>query len=327
MTQIRSPEGSRSHASDLAEKPPVVLLMGPTASGKTDLAIRWHEEQDAELVSVDSALIYRGMDIGTAKPSAEELARAPHRLIDFLDPLESYSAAEFRHDALAHIAEIQSRGKMPLLVGGTMMYFKRLLEGVAELPAADAELRATLEARVQSEGLQALHAQLARLDPASAQRIRATDPQRLTRALEVCLLSGRPMSELLAEQPKTELPFRPIPIALAPQDRAVLHQRIETRFDRMLEQGFIAEVEALKSRPALHAGLPSIRCVGYRQVWDYLEGHLSHDEMRERGIIATRQLAKRQLTWLRSWNGVEHVDSMGVDPYSETLKIVRQTST
>ncbi|WP_200019296.1 tRNA (adenosine(37)-N6)-dimethylallyltransferase MiaA [Cobetia sp. cqz5-12] len=327
MTQIQPPEDSRHHAPEVADKPPVVLLMGPTASGKTDLAIRWHEEQGAELVSVDSALIYRGMDIGTAKPSAAELARAPHRLIDFLDPLESYSAAEFRRDALAHIAEIQSRGKMPLLVGGTMMYFKRLLEGVAELPAADAELRAELEARIQSEGLDVLHAQLARLDPATAQRIRATDPQRLTRALEVCLISGRPMSELLAEQPEAELPFHPIAIALAPHDRAVLHERIETRFDQMLEQGFIAEVEALKARPELHAGLPSIRCVGYRQVWDFLDGHLSRDEMRERGIIATRQLAKRQLTWLRSWQGIHPVDSMGVDPYSETLKIVRQTCT
>ncbi|MFE8899348.1 tRNA (adenosine(37)-N6)-dimethylallyltransferase MiaA [Cobetia marina] len=327
MTQTQSPDISPRAAHEMADKPPVMMLMGPTASGKTDLAIRWHEEQGAELVSVDSALIYRGMDIGTAKPSAEELARAPHRLIDFLDPLESYSAAEFRRDALAHIAEIQSRGKMPLLVGGTMMYFKRLLEGVAELPAADPALREQLEARARDEGLPALHAQLARLDPASAERIRPSDPQRLTRALEVCLLSGRSMTELLAEQPEAELPFRPIPIALAPHDRAVLHERIETRFDQMLEQGLIGEVEALKARPELHPGLPSIRCVGYRQVWDYLEGHLTRDEMRERGIIATRQLAKRQLTWLRSWKGIHHVDSMGVNPYSETLKIVRQTST
>lgn len=327
MTQIQLSDTSSNSMLAEADKPPVVLLMGPTASGKTDLAIRWYEEQGAELVSVDSALIYRGMDIGTAKPTAAELTRAPHRLIDFLDPLESYSAAEFRHDALVHIAEIQSQGKLPLLVGGTMMYFKRLLEGVADLPAADPALRANLESRIQAEGLEVLHRELGQLDPASAQRIRPSDPQRLTRALEVCLLSGRPMSKLLAEQPKAELPFRPVPIALAPHDRAVLHERIERRFDQMLEQGFIAEVEALKARSELHAGLPSIRCVGYRQVWDYLEGRLSRDEMRERGIIATRQLAKRQLTWLRSWKGVHQVDSMGVNPYSETLKIVRQTST
>ena len=301
--------------------------MGPTASGKTEVALQLFDRFGFDLVSVDSALVYRGMDIGTAKPDADTLARYPHALVDIRDPEDSYSAGDFVRDARQTIADSHAQGRVPLLVGGTMMYFKRLLEGVAELPAADAELRAELEARIQSEGLPALHAQLARLDPATAQRIRATDPQRLTRALEVCLISGRPMSELLAEQPEAELPFRPIAIALAPHDRAVLHERIETRFDQMLEQGFIAEVEALKARPELHAGLPSIRCVGYRQVWDFLDGHLSRDEMRERGIIATRQLAKRQLTWLRSWQGIHPVDSMGVDPYSETLKIVRQTCT
>lgn len=287
---------------------PVIFLMGPTASGKTALAFDLVRELNAEIISVDSALIYRGMDIGTAKPTAQELAIAPHRLIDILDPAQAYSAADFRTDALAHIADIQQRGKVPLLVGGTMLYFKALLEGISPLPEADAEIRAELEQRAAIEGWQALHQQLAEVDPVSAARIHPNDPQRINRALEVYLVSGRSLTDWTAEKGEV-FPYPVKQFAIAPTDRAVLHQRIEMRFMQMLAQGFEQEVQLLKQRGDLHADLPSMRCVGYRQMWDYLDGLVSYDEMVYRGVAATRQLAKRQLTWLRSWQELNWLKS------------------
>lgn len=280
-------------------RPPAILLVGPTAAGKTDLAIALHERLGCELISVDSAMVYRGMDIGSAKPSAEELARAPHRLIDILDPAEPYSAADFREDALREMAEITASGRVPLLVGGTMMYLKQLLHGVANLPSSDPAVRAELEAEAAAHGLAALHQALARVDPASAARIHPNDPQRLMRALEVYRLSGRPLSELWAEQRPETFPWRTLSIGLAPADRAVLHERIARRFDAMLAGGFIEEVAALKARGDLHPELPSMKSVGYRQVWAYLDGEYDRETLRHRGIVATRQLAKRQLTWMR----------------------------
>lgn len=308
-------------------RPPAILLVGPTAAGKTDLAIALHERLGCELISVDSAMVYRGMDIGSAKPSAEELARAPHRLIDILDPAEPYSAADFREDALREMAEITASGRVPLLVGGTMMYLKQLLHGVANLPSSDPAVRAELEAEAAAHGLAALHQALARVDPASAARIHPNDPQRLMRALEVYRLSGRPLSELWAEQRPETFPWRTLSIGLAPADRAVLHERIARRFDAMLAGGFIEEVAALKARGDLHPELPSMKSVGYRQVWAYLDGEYDRETLRHRGIVATRQLAKRQLTWMRSWEGLAWVDSLGPDPLGEVLKLVRDFGT
>ncbi len=284
----------------IEQRPTAILLMGPTASGKTDLALELVRRLPVEIISVDSALVYRGMDIGTAKPGPEVLAEAPHRLIDILDPAEAYSAARFREDALHHMAEITAAGRIPLLVGGTMLYFRALQQGMAILPEADPALRARLEAEAQELGWQALHDRLAAVDPISAQRIHPNDPQRLQRALEVFELSGEPLSELWARQQEGDLPYRVIKMAVAPDDRAELHERIALRFRQMLEQGLIEEVEALYRRGDLSPELPSIRCVGYRQVWQFLAGELSYDEMTEKGISATRQLAKRQFTWLRS---------------------------
>ncbi|WP_296296126.1 tRNA (adenosine(37)-N6)-dimethylallyltransferase MiaA [Rheinheimera sp.] len=282
--------------------------MGPTASGKTALAFDLVREFNAEIISVDSALIYRGMDIGTAKPTPEELATAPHRLIDILDPAQAYSAADFRTDALAHIAQIQQKGKVPLLVGGTMLYFKALLEGISPLPEADPEIRAKLEQQAAVQGWQALHQQLAEVDPVSAARIHPNDPQRINRALEVYLASGRSLTDWTTEKGEA-FPYPVKQFAIAPTDRAVLHQRIEMRFMQMLAQGFEQEVQLLKQRGDLHADLPSMRCVGYRQMWDYLDGLVSYDEMVYRGVAATRQLAKRQLTWLRSWQELNWLKS------------------
>ncbi len=314
----------------MSSLPPAIFLMGPTASGKTDLAIELARVLPCEIVSVDSALVYRGMDIGTAKPSSELLGEFPHRLIDIRDPAESYSAAEFRSDALAAMAEITAAGRIPLLVGGTMLYFKALLEGLADMPSADPAVRAQLEAQAAAEGLAALHAELARVDPESAARIHPNDPQRLVRALEVYRVSGLSMSEhrrrqllqnLHAATPQGQaLPYNVAHLAIAPGQRPLLHERIARRFRLMLEQGFIAEVEALHARGDLHAGLPSIRSVGYRQAWEYIEGHLSREEMAERGIIATRQLAKRQFTWLRSWSQLHWLDSLACDNLARTLK-------
>lgn len=274
--------------------------MGPTASGKTDLAVSLVERLPFEIISVDSALVYRGMDIGTAKPDAETLARAPHRLIDILDPAEAYSASRFREDALREMADITAAGRIPLLVGGTMLYYRALEQGLSRLPHADAPTRARIEAAAAELGWQAMHDKLAEVDPVAAERIHPNDPQRLSRALEVYELTGRPMSELWQENGPPALPYRLLKLAVAPTDRAELHERIARRFHLMLEQGLVDEVEALYRRGDLGPELPSIRCVGYRQVWQYLAGELSSAEMSERGIVATRQLAKRQFTWLRS---------------------------
>ncbi|HEY0289303.1 MAG TPA: tRNA (adenosine(37)-N6)-dimethylallyltransferase MiaA [Pseudomonas sp.] len=316
--------------------PPAIFLMGPTAAGKTDLAIELTKVLPCELISVDSALVYRGMDIGTAKPSKAILAEFPHRLIDIIDPSQSYSAADFRSDALSAMADITARGKIPLLVGGTMLYFKALLEGLADMPAADPEVRAQLEAEAASKGWQALHDELAAIDPVSAARIHPNDPQRLSRALEVYRVSGLSMTTHREQQSaqsteaaasgRHQLPYTVANLAIAPVDRKVLHDRIAQRFTQMLDQGFVEEVVALRSRGDLHSNLPSIRAVGYRQVWDHLDGKLTRDEMQERGIIATRQLAKRQFTWLRSWEDLHWLDSLACDNLPRTLKYLGSVS-
>ncbi|MEN8170036.1 MAG: tRNA (adenosine(37)-N6)-dimethylallyltransferase MiaA [Pseudomonadota bacterium] len=296
--------------------------MGPTASGKTDLAISLVERLPCEIISVDSALVYRDMDIGTAKPDAETLARAPHRLIDIIDPAESYSAARFRDDALREMAEITAAGRIPLLVGGTMLYYRALQQGLSPLPEGDAEIRARIEAEAAEKGWQALHDRLAAIDPESAARIHPNDPQRLSRALEVYELSGKPLSVLWREQEKSSFPYRAAKLAIAPTDRSLLHERIAQRFELMLQQGFIEEVEVLYRRGDLHPDLPSIRCVGYRQAWRYLAGEWDRETMVERGIIATRQLAKRQFTWLRSEPELGWFDSLSDKLLEKTLKFL-----
>jgi tRNA dimethylallyltransferase len=297
--------------------------MGPTASGKTGIAVELAQRLPVELISVDSALIYRGMDIGTAKPDAATLTRAPHHLIDILSPTASYSAAAFRHDALRLMADITARGKVPLLVGGTMLYFKALREGLSELPQADPALRAQLDAEIAEHGIEQLHRKLAEVDPVTAARLHATDTQRIQRAMEIYRLSGEPMSTLLARQTATALPYRLTPIALLPSDRAVLHARIAERFKAMLAQGFLDEVRRLRDEyPELQADLPSMRCVGYRQAWQYLEGEIDYDQMVDAGIAATRQLAKRQLTWLRGMEGIIPVDCLRPDLLTQIQAIV-----
>ncbi|KPQ19512.1 MULTISPECIES: tRNA (adenosine(37)-N6)-dimethylallyltransferase MiaA [unclassified Halomonas] len=306
-------------------RPWAIFLMGPTAAGKTDMAMALHERLGHQLISVDSAMVYRGMDIGSAKPSADELARAPHRLIDIRDPAEPYSAADFRRDALNEMRQISAEGQVPLLVGGTMLYYKHLVEGVANLPSADASIRQGLEAQWQAEGLSALHRTLSDVDPLAAQRIHPNDPQRLMRALEVYYASGRPMSELWAEQRPETFPWRVLSIALLPAERAVLHQRIAQRFELMLQEGLIDEVAALKQRNDLHGDLPAMKSVGYRQVWEYLDGRYDGDTLVERGIIATRQLAKRQITWLRRWPSLQWIDPLQANPLDKVLKLVRES--
>lgn len=300
--------------------PPAVAIMGPTASGKTAAALAIAQVIPSEIISVDSALVYRGMDIGTAKPTPDELAAVPHHLIDIIDPLDAYSVAQFRNDTLRLVADITARGKLPLLVGGTMLYFKGLADGLDDLPGADAALRVQLEADAAAIGWPAMHARLAQLDPPTAARLAPNDAQRIGRALEIIALSGQPMSALLALREKTVLPFRLQSFALEPSDRAVLHARIAARFDTMLKDDALqGEVEGLRRRGDLHPGLPSMRCVGYRQAWDYLDGRIDRAALRETGIIATRQLAKRQLTWLRAMPDRIVIDCLGKDPAGQML--------
>ncbi len=278
----------------------VLTLMGPTASGKTALAMALCDRYPIDIISVDSALIYRGMDIGTAKPSQAELTLYPHQLINLCDPSESYSAANFRHDAIRAIEKTFAKGRIPLLVGGTMLYFKALIDGLSPLPTANCDIRKQIEEQANREGWQAIHEQLKKVDPVSAARIHPNDPQRLNRALEVYLVSGKSMTEL-TERSGDALPYDIKQFAIIPNDRHTLHERIEKRFLQMLDQGFQNEVESLMMRGDLHLNLPSMRCVGYRQMWEYLSGLCSYDEMVFKGICATRQLAKRQITWLRGW--------------------------
>ncbi len=297
-----------------SDKLPLLCLMGPTASGKTELAAALVEALPVEIISVDSALVYRGMDIGTAKPDTALLERAPHRLIDICEPDEIYSAARFRDDALMHIDDIHRAGKVPLLVGGTMLYFRALLEGLSALPPADPAIRQRLEAEATAQGWEVLHRRLAQVDPEAATRIHPNDPQRLQRALEVWELTGKPISELQkVRDGALNTRFRVASVALIPQDRAVLHQRIEKRFDQMLAAGFVDEVEALRRYGNLSLELPSMKSVGYRQVWQYLDGEFGFEEMREKGVVATRQLAKRQLTWLRGNGELERIDPLNLE--------------
>jgi len=290
--------------------PPAILIMGPTASGKTAAAMALADRFPVELISVDSAQVFIDMDVGTAKPDRATLARYPHRLIDLITPEQSYSAARFRHDALTAMAEITAAGKVPVLVGGTMLYFRALLHGLADLPQADAALRAEIDAEAAAAGWPAMHAKLAVLDPATAARLHPTDSQRLQRALEICRLTGRPMSELLAESEKQKPPYDFLSIGLLPSDRAVLHERIARRFDEMLLAGLDDELRRLREKYDLHPNLPSMRCVGYRQAWEAQEGLISRPELRDRGIFATRQLAKRQITWLTNSFEAETFDCL-----------------
>lgn len=335
--------------------PPAIFLMGPTASGKTDLAMALCDHLPCEIISVDSAMIYRGMDIGTAKPTAEELARAPHRLIDICDPAETYSAADFRRDALAAMAEITAAGKVPLLVGGTMMYFKALLHGMPGLPSASPAVRLALEEEAGERGWKALHEELRNSDPVAAERIHPNNRQRLLRALEVLRLTGRPISEFwqadessAAGKPVSDhgsdiedytyftrwqadetpsLPYTVVQLAMMPPERRVLHERIRLRFLKMLGAGFLDEVRALMLREDLSPDLPSMRCVGYRQAWSYLSGEDDYDTFVSKGVAATRQLAKRQLTWLRKWSDVDWLNSEDKVIAEAALKKIRLRTT
>jgi tRNA dimethylallyltransferase len=303
-------------------RPPAIALMGPTAAGKTALALDWAQRFDGEIVSVDSALVYRGLDIGAAKPDAAERARAPHHMLDLRDPWQAYSAAEFATDARAAIDGILARRRLPILAGGTGLYFRALLQGLSPMPQADPALRAEIETEAAAQGWHALHAQLARVDPVAAARIRPTDPQRIQRALEVFRASGRPISDWQSRaSPPQRLPCRVLKLIVAPHDRAVLHSRIERRFDAMLDAGFLDEVRSLRALPELAAHpapltLPAIRAVGYRQAWEHLDGATDAAGFRDRAIFATRQLAKRQLTWLRG----EH-DALGFDPADDADRL------
>lgn len=297
-----------------------VAIAGPTASGKTAAALALARARPVEIVSVDSALVYRGMDIGTAKPTHAELAAVPHHLIDIRDPGEPYSAAAFVADATRLIAEINARGRLPLLVGGTMLYFKALFDGIDDMPAADPQVRAQLEAQAAAEGWPALHARLAEVDPATAARLAPNDSQRIQRALEVWHASGQPLSHFHAASRERPAGLAPAAfVSLEPSERSWLHARIAQRFDDMLAAGFMAEVQALRARGDLHADLPSMRCVGYRQAWEALDGLWPMAELRERGIAATRQLAKRQVTWLRSMPQREVVAAEAPDAVAQVL--------
>ena len=292
------------------ESPPAIFLMGPTASGKSAVALEIARRFPVEIVGVDSAQVYRFMDIGSAKPDKLILAEIPHHLIDLIDPDESYSAARFREDALSVMYEITARGRIPLLVGGTMLYFKVLRQGLAALPPADDDMRRALEQEAAEKGWPAMHAVLSQLDPVTASRIQPNDSQRIQRALEVCHLTGKPMSEMLEYQQNIDFPFHVFNIALLPSDRSVLHDRISQRFAAMLEAGLIDEVRMIRERFHVNGSMSSMRCVGYRQVCMYLDNEISFARMQETGVFATRQLAKRQLTWLRSMNGLQAFDCL-----------------
>ena len=293
-------------------RPLAIAVMGPTASGKTAFAIECARRFDGEIVSVDSALVYRGLDIGSAKPDAATRALAPHRLVDIRDPHEPYSAADFARDALAEMHALAAQGRVPLLAGGTGLYFRALLNGLSKMPEADPPTRAAIEAEAAARGWAALHADLAQVDPAAAARIHANDPQRIVRALEVHRLSGRPISAWQAEGARRPFPFRVLKLVLAPADRAELHARIDARFDAMLAAGLLDEVRVLRADARLHPALPAIRAVGYRQAWEHLDGATDAATFRARGVAATRQLAKRQLTWLRG-----ELDARWFDPSRE----------
>jgi len=287
-----------------------VFILGPTASGKSAAAMALAREMPVEIISVDSAQVYRGMDVGTAKPTAAEQAAVPHHLIDLMDPTDAYSAAQFRADASRLIAEIHARGRLPLLVGGTMLYVKALEEGLSNLPEADANIRKQLEDEAATRGWPAMHAELARVDPASAARLKPNDSQRVQRALEVFRITGQPLSALQGARTPGKAAFDALKLALVPSDRAVLHARIATRFDAMLRQGLVDELRELRRKFVLQPKLPSMRCVGYRQAWEFLDGECNQTALRERGVAATRQLAKRQLTWLRSMPDAESLNCL-----------------
>lgn len=306
-----------------AAPPLAVLIMGPTTSGKTALALELATRFDVEVISVDSAQVYRRMDIGTAKPAADVLARVPHHLIDILDPTERYSAARFVADANAAMRDIIGRGRLPLLVGGTMLYFKALQEGLSDLPAADPQVRAQIERRAQAHGWPALHAELAHVDPATAQRLEPADAQRIQRALEIFHVTGEPMSALIRRRSRAASSVRMLGVALEPSVRAVLHRRIAERFDVMLDLGLIDEVRRLRDEFVLDASLPAMRTVGYRQVWEYLDGRIDLAALREKGIAATRQLAKRQLTWLRTMDAVQRFDCLAADLAAAVIRHLR----
>ena len=306
--------------------PLAVAIMGPTASGKTAAALEIARQIPCEIISVDSALVYRGMDIGTAKPSATERAEVQHHLIDILDPAAAYSAMQFREDALRLAAEAHARGKLPLLVGGTMLYFKTLRDGLDTLPQADPDIRTQLDEEIANHGTPALHQRLAAVDPETAARLQPNDTQRIQRALEIFMLTGQPMSQHLRKTVPQPLPFRLLPLSLEPSDRSALHERIAHRFDAMLhvQPGLLDELAQLRARGDLHAGLPSMRCVGYRQGWNYLDGHIDKRTLREQGIAATRQLAKRQLTWLRSTPDRNVIDCLAPDATRKVLEAVEK---
>jgi len=308
--------------SVIKELPRAIFLMGPTAAGKTALAMDLYDKLPCELISVDSALIYKSMDIGTAKPSVQELADYPHHLIDIIDPSESYSAAQFRNDVLALMQQISERGKIPLLVGGTMMYFNALTKGLAPLPEADAALRSTITAQAEAEGWPAVHAQLQKVDPQAADRLAVNDSQRIQRALEVFQITGKSLTAHWAEQESVKLPYNVLNLAVMPAQRKVLHQRIEQRFRLMLQQGFIQEVQQLYDRSDLNLNMPSMRCVGYRQAWMHLAGEIDRATMVEKGLVATRQLAKRQITWLRSWQQLHWLENESTDLTARVLKLL-----
>ncbi|MGE0560092.1 MAG: tRNA (adenosine(37)-N6)-dimethylallyltransferase MiaA [Burkholderiales bacterium] len=304
--------------------PPAILLMGPTASGKTAVALQLAATLPCEIISVDSAQVYRDMDIGTAKPDADTLARAPHHLINLIEPHESYSAARFRDDALALMREITERGNIPLLVGGTMLYFKSLVEGLNDLPEADSTIRLIIETMADEEGWPAVHEKLRKVDPETAARLEPNDSQRVQRALEIYYITGRSMTDLLKKPKYVYFPYTPIRISLVPGDRAALHERIAQRFDAMLAGGLVEELRRLRDDYALEPDMPSMRCVGYRQAWDHMTGKISRDELREQGIAATRQLAKRQLTWLRAMDDVTEFDCLAENVGDLVLEYIRQ---